>query len=219
MRLFIFEGSNDVQFFKSFLTKVLNAKDVTKEHLKLISYFKEVLKLANARIDILQLKEDLVVLLSVGGKQNFKDIAIGINPLSTILNLTHVIFIGDADAKDEVNESVNTAKSKLAKSGRTLTIDGFTYDEYLENLVINVYKAVKDVLNTDDANRIEKLLEIIYNGYKDDKYLEKRMLCCIKAVLSPRCFANLFDSIFKFAKNKINIDEFNELKKFKEFLD
>jgi len=242
MKLFILEGSNDVQFFKSFLTKILKAKDIsgrkkvkidneTYNILELSLNFRRILERGDARIDVLVLNNEIIVLLSIGGKGMFKDtlnkLVKGLRGLTDKLNLTQIVFVGDADAKNIVEKSVEALKKTLSerktivgterirkKSLENLSVKGLIYKGKLEDLILSFYDKIKHDL--EDVETIDRMLEVLSEKY-NDKFLEKRKVCCIKAVLSPRCFGHLFDTIFEFAKD-YDIDEFYELKTFKELL-
>ncbi len=215
MRLFVLEGSNDVQFFKSFMTKVLGAKDVTNKNLELTLNFRRLLEKGDARVDVLELNGEIIVLLGVGGKSNFKIVSEAIYPLSRILKVSYVIFVGDVDAKDNVDDAIDLARKRLKNRVCSVSVDGFTYKGHLEDIVLSLYESTKSSINAEDIKTIDDLLKIIskYN----DKYIKKRKLCCVKSVLSPRCFGHLFDNLFENSKDS-ELESFEELRTFRNFL-
>ena len=66
-----------------------------------------------AKVEVLSISDDVLILLSVGSKGNFKIIAEGIKPLIGALrkegqNISSILFIADRDAESEVMESEKT---------------------------------------------------------------------------------------------------------------
>ena len=83
MKLVILEGPIDLQFFKSFVIKQMKGEDIIRKIVGLIGMFRNLLaeNQEMARIEILSISDNTLVLLSVGSKSNFKIIAEGIKPL------------------------------------------------------------------------------------------------------------------------------------------
>jgi hypothetical protein len=132
--LLVFEGFNDLQFFKSFLIKIEKYNDCTNNNPEIETQFKKLLQRnpGRARIDILEHQQnDKVVLVSIGGKQYFNDIAEASKPLVTKLEISKILLIGDKDAEKEIL----SAKDKMLGKGLSVQVETVTYSEYLEDLI------------------------------------------------------------------------------------
>lgn len=84
MKLVILEGPVDLQFFKWFVLKQLNGQDISRriirENKEIMLMFKNLISRnpEMARVEFLHFSDDILVLLSVGGKDNFEKVAKGI---------------------------------------------------------------------------------------------------------------------------------------------
>jgi hypothetical protein len=207
MKLALFEGYNDLQFFRSFITKQIGGRVVTKENRNIIDQFKNLLaeNPEMAKVEVISLDNNKIILLSIGSKNNFEIIAEGIKPLIDALrkdehNISSILFVADKDAESEVTNAVSVIKEKLKKESQKINVKHILYIDYLEDLILEIVNKIKSpkVVNT---GLLKNLLNIIEEQYNDDKYLHKRKVGIIHVVIGPRCFGHLFDEIFQFFDN------------------
>lgn len=209
MKLVILEGPIDLQFFKSFVIKQMKGEDITKKSISLIEMFRNLLaeNQEMARIEILSINDNTLILLSAGSKSNFKIIAKGIKPLIDVLrkkgqNVNSILFVADKDAESEVAVSKEIIKEKFGKEYWRINVSHILYCNYLEDLILEIVEIITkrppDNINTE---LLKSLLSTIEKQYNDDKYLYKRKVGIVHAVIGPRCFGHLFDEIFQFFSN------------------
>ncbi len=209
MKLVVLEGPIDLQFFKSFLTKQMKSRVITSENIKYVYMFKNLLaeNPEMAKVEILSIGDDMLILLSIGSKGNFKIIAEAIKPLISTLrkegeNLNSILFIADKDAESEVTTAREVIRDKFEGEDRRINVGHILYIDYLEDLILEIVKIIAKK-SPEDVNIevLRNLLSIIEKQYLDDKYLYKRKFSIIHAVIGPRCFGHLFDEVFKFFDN------------------
>ena len=227
MKLVILEGPVDLQFFKSFIIKQMKGKDVTKEKRDVIYMFKNLLteNPEMARVEVLFSGNEVVILLSTGSKGSFKIIAEGIKPLINALkkerlNITSILFIADKDAESEVVYSERIIREKLEREGWKISVEHILYNNFLEDLILGIVDMIaKKSSRNINAELLRDLLNIIEEQYSNDRYLRKRKVGIIHAIIGPRCFGHLFDEIFQFFDNPDHLTRnFSVLSKFGEWL-
>jgi len=209
MKLVILEGPIDLQFFKSFIAKQMKSKVITKKNRNLIYTFKNLLteNPEMAKVEVLSISDDVLILLSVGSKGNFKIIAEGIKPLIGALkkegqNISSILFVADKDAESEVMESERIIREKLEGEDWRINVGHILYGNYLEDLILEIVNIfAKKSPENINIELLKSLLDIIEEQYNDDKYLHKRKVGIVHVVIGPRCFGHLFDEIFQFFDN------------------
>jgi len=206
MKLTVLEGPIDLQFFKSFVIKQMGGKVVTKENRELVNMFKNLLAENSemARVECLSVRDGMLILLSAGSKSNFKIIARGIRPLIDALrkegqNISSILYVADMDAEPEVMESEKIIREKLASSKSKVNIGHLFYCNYFEDVILKIVDIMvaEGLLGNEDIELLQKLIKIFEKRYNSDKYLHKRKVGIVHAIIGPRCFGHLFDEIFQ----------------------
>lgn len=157
-----------------------------------------------ARIKILSISDNTLILLSVGSKSNFKIIAEGIKPLIDALRkggqyVNSILFVADKDAESEVAVSEEIIKEKLRREDWRINVRHILYGDYLEDLILEIAEIIaKRSPENINTELLKSLLNTIEEQYNDDKYLYKRKVGIIHVIIGPRCFGHLFDEIFSF---------------------
>ena len=175
MKLVILEGPVDLQFFKWFVLKQLNGQDIFKKILKenkeLISMFKNLLgkNPEMARVDFLSLSDEVLVLLSVGGKDNFEKVAEGIRGLVDALskreqNIRSIVFVGDKDAEHNILKAKNIAEENLSKIKMKINVCSIICNDYLEDVVLELVESIKTFA---EKAHIQKDLKVLENLLKN----------------------------------------------------
>ncbi len=206
MKLIVFEGYNDLQFFRSLLRKIMDARVVTPREKDLIENFKNLVYTnpESARVELLEINNEKVLLLSTGGKQNFKYIAKGLRPLIINLrrkkneNLNKILFIADADASDEVEKSLKSVGNIIREHPDfNIEIDKILYNTHLEDVIIQTINLIMEKFDSEIKNLIESVVKEINHHFRGDNYLKKRKISIYHAFIGPRCFGHLYDEIFQ----------------------
>jgi len=220
MKLVILEGPVDLQFFKWFVLKQLRGQDISKKIIKenkeLISMFKNLLRKnpEMARVDFLSLSDEILVLLSVGGKDNFEKVAEGIRGLVDALfkrgeDIKSIVFVGDKDAEHNILKAKNITEKNLSKIKRKINVYRIICNDYLEDVVLELVGSIKTFTETThiqkDLEVLENLLKIIEEKYSDDDRVYKRKLSIVHAIIGPGCYRELFENLFEFFDNSDRI--------------
>ncbi len=209
MKLIILEGYNDLQFFKSFLIRIMGADDKTSEEKLLVENFRRLIQ-SNpemARVNILKLNKEKILLLSVGGKENFRLLAEGLRPLVNKIKrekdeiIDGILFIADEDAKVDIKHALETIKN----SNLAIDADYILYDSYLEDMIIETASLIMESVNEKERKLLKYVINIIDEHFKNDKYIKKRKIAIMHAIIGPRCFGHLYDEIFQKCKKFQNL--------------
>ncbi len=209
LKLILFEGINDLYFFCSFIKKVLNfiRKTDVKEYWEmLVNNFRRMLESNPEEIRIEVLEKDIILLLlSVGGKDNFRYIVNAFRPIYDKLRnnnfkIDSVIFVADCDAKNHIENLLEGFSKKVSQ----IKVNKIIYKNKLEDIILEV---IKSSMNIEKDEDLKTIFEILEKKFYNDKYLKKRKISIIHAFLSPRCYGQLFDEIFEKFKNYEGIYE------------
>ncbi|AIF69628.1 hypothetical protein PAP_06140 [Palaeococcus pacificus DY20341] len=226
MILIVFEGFNDLQFFKSFLIKVKEYNEGTNRNSNLKDQFNKLFEKnpGGTRIDILEhTNPEKVILLSIGGKQYFKDVAEASKALVKIVGISKILLIGDKDGE----EDIITAKNEIIKKELNIPVEVIVYRGCLEDLIFSVVDLINPLIPQRDKDVLNKIFRILSENYSNEENSEsnremsifkKRKTGIIHTILGPRCWGHLFDELFsKFCEE--DIDKIEELEKVKIFLE
>jgi len=226
MILIVFEGFNDLQFFKSFLIKVKKYNEGTNRNSNLRNQFNKLFEKnpGGTRIDILEHTNlGKVILLSIGGKQYFKDIAEASKPLVEVVKISKILLIGDKDGE----EDIITAKDEIIKNGPNIPVEAIVYKGCLEDLILRIVDLINPLIPQKDKEVLNKIFRILSEAYFNEENSEsnremsifkKRKTGIIHTILGPRCWGHLFDEVFnKFCEE--DIDKIEELERVKRFLE
>ncbi|AEF96754.1 hypothetical protein [Methanotorris igneus] len=226
MIIILFEGVLDFLFFKSFFTKFLKFKNVGNEGNKEwfdklldYGYFEDLKNFDTSKIAVLREKGDKfeVMLISVGGKDSFKDAIRAFIEGHRILEkkifgkIEKIIVVVDDDAKDKIGEIEKLVENKNLKDKfESLVLNG-----ELEDVVLLIYEVIKDRLNDNDKKAIKEFFDIISKRYDEDKekHNKKRKVSALHTAIGYRCYGHLFDELFE----KFELDDLDNIEEFKKF--
>ncbi len=191
-----FEGYNDLQFFRSFFTKIMKARNITREAPYLVEMFKKlIIENPEVRVEILSLNNKKLLLLSVGGRENFEVIAKGLRPIINTIkkenkeNIRGIAFIADEDAKKQVNAAIEKLKNL------DLQVKKIFYKTHLEDVVLHI--TAFTTLEENSKKLLNTFFSSIEKTFGNDKHIKKRKLSMLHAIVGPRCFGHLFDELFE----------------------
>lgn len=229
--ILVLEGFNDLQFFRSFLIKSLNYKNVTNDKIQVRTQFTGILQRnpGGARVDIVRNTKNnqLVALVSTGGKQYLLDIAQASKAIINRIVNSKIMYIGDIDAKEYIESAVSKTTEAKISLGINFQVQGMMYNGHLEDLILKVTDLIKSNLSQRDKNALNEMLSILDVRYSDESThpsekiksnFKKRKTSIVHAIVGPRCWGHLFDTIFE-TLPKDKIDQIDELKSIREFLE
>ena len=226
MIIILFEGVLDFLFFKSFFIKFLKFKDVGNEgnkewfdKLLNCGYFEDLKNFDTSKIVVLREDNFEVMLISVGGKDVFKDATKAFIEGHRILEkkifgkIEKIMVVVDDDAKDKIEEVKKLAENKNLKDKfESLILNG-----ELEDIVLSIYEIVKNRLGDNDKKAIEEFFDIISKRYSEDKekHNKKRKVSALHTAIGYRCYGHLFDELFE----KFEFDDLDKIEELKGFYD